>query len=115
MDLSTGRRRPGGLLASLGEAGSGAPLRSVESFGRELRAAVAFGGGCISAERFVYLVLGVGKRLAVPGTVLLGVAAVLAPDGPFWVWVFEAAVILGLLGLVLAFGGYRPFGRRRRA
>jgi hypothetical protein len=101
-------------LGSFGGPGSGMPSRSAESLRTELRATVAFGGGSISAERFVYLVLGVGKRLAVPGTVLLRVVAVLAPDGPFWVWVFEAAMVSGLVCLALALGGYPPFRWKRR-
>jgi len=100
-------------LGSFGGPGSGMPSRSVESLRTELRATVAFGGGSISEERFVYLVLGVGKRLAVPGTVLLRVVAVLAPDGPFWVWLFEAAMVSGLVCLALALGGYPPFRWKR--
>lgn len=100
-------------LSLFGGPGSGAPAWSLDALGMDLRAAFAFESGSISTERMVYLVLGVGKRLARPGTVVLRLAAVLAPDGPFWVWVFEASTVAGLVCLALALGGYPPFRRKR--
>lgn len=100
-------------LSSFEGPGGAAPPWSVESVGMDLRAAFFFESGSISGERVVYLVLGVGKRLARPGTVLFRLAAVFAPDGPFWVWVFEVLVLAGLVSLALALGGYPPFRRRR--
>lgn len=101
-------------VALFGGPGSGMPPRTAASLISELRAVLAFEGGSISTERLVYLLFGVGKRLARPGVVLLRAAAVLAPDGPVWAWVCEGATLLGIVCLALALGGFRPFRRRRR-
>ncbi len=100
-------------LSLFGGPGSGAPAWSADALRMDLRAAFFFESGSVSTERVVYFVLGTGRRLARPGTVVLRLAAILALDGPFWVWVFEAVTVAGLVFLALALGGYPPLRRKR--
>jgi len=96
-------------LKEFGGPGSGRPSRTFRDLAFEMRALLDPVDRSLS---FDYL-LGLSFELATPGIVLFTLAAILAPDGPVWPWVFEIAAVSTVVAAALALGGYFPFRRRR--
>jgi len=100
-------------LKEFGGPGSGRPSRTFRDLAFEMRALLDPVDRSLSFDYVIYLLLGLSFELATPGIVLFTLAAILAPDGPVWPWVFEIAAVSTVVAAALALGGYFPFRRRR--
>jgi hypothetical protein len=100
-------------LKEFGGPGSRRPSRTFRDLAFEMRALLDPVDRTLSFEHVVYFLLGLSFELATPGIMLLTLAAILAPDGPVWAWVFEIAAVSTVVAAALALGGCFPSRRRR--